>query len=566
MRRLLKIAAVLVLGLALLLGLTPQAQAGRLLTSGFELNSTTLGVEFDGIEPTTQNAAIVTSPVRTGTYAFQASASSSTKYGCAGWTIPTMAAGRTYYARAYAYFSTWPTSGKISGVMAWGEGFGGGFWSGLQVDSSGNLGLYNQTGALIGSTTALSLNTSYRLEMSYSYTSKALAAQVNGTQFASGTDAASSGISSFYVFAGGNINATTGDTASVIVFDDIAVNDDQGSYQNTWAGAGNVIMLQPSATGDANAWLNTSGGAGATTNWNLVNEHPPDGATSFIESKTTSQQDLFKCPASGIPSTATINLVAVNCWFAGSATSSESAFELQIEKAASGTKTSSAAITPNSTTYQRNANATPRTSPITAYQNPDSAAWTQALIDTMQIGAICSTGSTNYDRVSTLWAYVDYTPATAVTGTGSPASAAMTAAGSGSYAGYSFSGTGVPSLHAMTAAGSGSYAGKSFTGTAAPHVAAMAAAASGTFAGYSFSGTGGPLTAGMTASGSGSYAGFGFTGTATPEAAAMTAAGVGSYAGFSFTGTSGPVVAQMACVASGTFTAFIPKGGIGWWQ
>jgi hypothetical protein len=55
-------------------------------------------------------------------------------------------------------------------------------------------------------------------------------------------------------------------------------------------------------------------------------------------------------------------------------------------KTTAGTKTQSAALIPNSVTWATNAVTFPFNPPLTTYADPDSATWTQATLDTMQIG------------------------------------------------------------------------------------------------------------------------------------------------------------------------------------
>ena len=70
---------------------------------------------------------------------------------------------------------------------------------------------------------------------------------------------------------------------------------------------------------------------------------------------------------------------------------------------------------PNSTTWKTNATTTTLGYPITAYTDPDGAAWTNTTLDSMQIGYKLTTAPGTAGRridVTTIWAYVDYTPGT----------------------------------------------------------------------------------------------------------------------------------------------------------
>jgi len=76
-----------------------------------------------------------------------------------------------------------------------------------------------------------------------------------------------------------------------VYLDDIAENDDQGSFQNSWPGSGRVVLLVPTSDSQRGSW---TGGVGGTTNlWEAVNNKPPIGTasetdTSQIESVDTS--------------------------------------------------------------------------------------------------------------------------------------------------------------------------------------------------------------------------------------------------------------------------------------
>jgi|GEM_PF-2094840 len=420
MRRLLKIAATLALGLILLLGLTPAAQAGRLLTSGFELNSVTAGVEWDTNYGTIGNPgfSVQSGTAISGSYSGMfVAAAGGTDGGC-NFTIPTMASGRTYYVRFNLQVHTYPTSVDGFVLISY---LNSGSPVALSLTTSGTLQLNAQTAS-----SALTKDVPHCVEYCYGYTSGTETLKIDGAQISTGTG--TTGVAVNSVFFGGDYQ-TNKPTAGQWYIDDIAVNDDQGSSQNTWAGAGNIGLLLPAGAGDSNTWLTNSGGSGTTSNYTLVDKIPPSSST-YIEGKTTSAIDLYTVTQSVVPSGATVNVVNLNCWYAGSSASSDSSFELELEKATGGAKTTSSAITPNSTTYQRNANATPRTSPITSYLDPTGSAWTPTTIGTMQIGAIISTGATNYARIADLWAYVDYTPAFTAALAGSLTQASASLSGS----------------------------------------------------------------------------------------------------------------------------------------
>ncbi len=86
-------------------------------------------------------------------------------------------------------------------------------------------------------------------------------------------------------------------TSEVIFWDDLAVNDDQGSVNNTWVGNQKIYALLPVSD---NARANWTGGAGGTTNlFEAVNNTPPTGVAVGAASTDATQ---IENPTSGTAS------------------------------------------------------------------------------------------------------------------------------------------------------------------------------------------------------------------------------------------------------------------------
>ena len=392
--------------IALILCLVAQVSAARLDTIGFELNSLTAGVELDGIlAGTGSGISITTSPVHSGTYAFKSLNSNGTILYYK--TVTASASGRTYYTRFYLYVTTAPTPAII--IFSFTDTVGTGGWQ-LLLNSNRTLQLQKfSNNANIGSASA-ALNTGqwYCIEVSYAYTGGATAARIDqAAAFASGTGDASIALATPSFGPG---TSFTGE----IEYDDIAINDDQGTAQNSWPGNGKVIHLHPAGAGESNSWLKSNAGAGDANNYNQVNGVTPDDATTYLESHILNASDLYTFGASGINSYDVVNVVQVGCRFSCSSTTTTGGFKLQIEKANAGTKSLSAEIVPNATSWKTNTNAVPWKYPLTLYLDPDnSVAWTQATLDTLRAGMICSSaGVVGLDYMSTVWVLVDYTTGT----------------------------------------------------------------------------------------------------------------------------------------------------------
>src|SRR3990167_2932160 len=103
---------------------------------------------------------------------------------------------------------------------------------------------------------------------------------------------------------------------------------------------------------------------------------------------------------------------------AGSA--AQGSWKLRIKSASSGTVAEGSTTTHNDITYRTNGDALPRVYTLTSYTDPTTAlVWTSTgtnSIDNMQIG-IQVVDATPDINVSTLWALIEYVPASVTTST-----------------------------------------------------------------------------------------------------------------------------------------------------
>lgn len=388
----------------------------RLWSSGFELNSIVAGVESSAPAITgtgVHSTQAVT--VRSGGFAWKGQSGITTGGGAELAMVysPANSTGRTQFWRWYVRIHTLPTTGlALAGYVTDNTSAKGGEFL---ITTAGVLTLNTWTAdAQIGSTgPTLVVDTWYRMEMSQVFTSNVWTGYVDGVQFATGTGDTACATNKMFVSASG---PSPGVANYEVYYDDLACNDDTGSFQNTLPGAGKIIQLNPSAAGDVNTFATQTGGtAGAANNFTRVNNIPPDDATTFNGSSTLNEHDLFNAQDSGIGASDVVNVVAVGGRFRNSTADVTGSFKFEIEKTGSGTKSQSTAIIPNSVTWRTNAtSATVLTYPITLYQDPDASAWTQTTLDSMQIGYIDSAAPGTAGRrcdVSNVWALVDYTPA-----------------------------------------------------------------------------------------------------------------------------------------------------------
>jgi len=76
-------------------------------------------------------------------------------------------------------------------------------------------------------------------------------------------------------------------------FDDIAMNDLNGSDDNTWCGDGHVELLRPNAEGSLDEWTPSSG----SVHYAMVDDFPPNGDTDYVGTILPNKQELFNLSA-----------------------------------------------------------------------------------------------------------------------------------------------------------------------------------------------------------------------------------------------------------------------------
>lgn len=382
----------------------------RLWSCGFELQSATALMEWDTAtgSPTINTTA---GQVRSGSASLRNNLVATTavltqQFKAAG------VAGSTY-VRFYLYIATAPSA--TARIIRLRQGTGADL-GGIRVTTSRTLLLWDeQTNLQVGvASAALALNTWHMIEFGHTGTGDTITGRLNGVQFATG--ASSSAVQAPYELYFGVSNALTTD----MYFDDVAVNDSTGSFQNTWPGEGSIIHLRPNAAGDATG--GTRGGTDSGTNWGQVDEAPPNDATDYVIPSITSTIDEYNLAASGLTGTPTINVVSVGWRYAAASATSPDSMMLRVKASAGGTLEESAAITANAITWKTHANAVPRVYPLTLYDLPGASttAWSVADLDAAQIGFRVSTASVNRVWVSAMWMLVDYVPGAGGTPTPPP--------------------------------------------------------------------------------------------------------------------------------------------------
>lgn len=365
----------------------------RLWSCGFELNSAANNVEFSisGLP------SIVSNPVRTGSYAGRANPSASVqrfKY-----TL-SLSGINIVFCRFYVRISTPPASDS---TIAYLEGTGDVLF-GIRLTSDNKLRLYDEfNGVNIGSASAaLVTGEWHRVELYTDITTDTSTvgiARLDGTEFARGT-ADFSGIGPIAVFSMGPVTSSTYD----VYYDDVAINDNLGSYQNSWPGDGRIIHIRPTSNSSFQ-WLKETGDPGDANNYQKIDDTPPDDGNSFIKSNTFGHVDYYnRFETTNLSQNCFVNLVSLGVRFQGSGASANSTCTFDIATLTDAT----GIITPDSTTWRTNANSAPFTYPITMYKN-DTVDIEHNDINDMQVQIEITTGNTNFFQISTLWILVDYT-------------------------------------------------------------------------------------------------------------------------------------------------------------
>ncbi len=379
----------------------------RLSSIGFELNSTSAGVEYTGADTGSGGVSISSSTKRSGSYSFRAAPNA---VGDGHIRLTTNPANGPYYARAYIYVAAAPTNNpaRILGFID--QGLEGIVRVRLKTDMTLILTDYNVN--QIGSpSSALSLDTWYRVELYWERVAGVndkITLKLDGTEVASTTTGDVSGGADAFLW--GN---SEGDATLDIYYDDIAVNDTTGSFQNSWPGEGEIIHLRPSAAGDNADW--TRGGTDSGANWSQVDEVTPNDTTDVNKKGTLDTIDDYNLDATpaALASDDTINCVQVGARFrVENASGADPDVVFRIKASSGGTVEESSAITASTTTWKTNGISF-QLYPLTLYDLPGSSttAWTKTDLDAAQIGARISTGDTHPVQLSTMWLLVDHKPA-----------------------------------------------------------------------------------------------------------------------------------------------------------
>jgi hypothetical protein len=201
--------------------------------------------------------------------------------------------GRRYFVRAYFRVTNLPNAGASQDIIRI-HTTADVALVGARLASTGKLQLFNAgAGTQIGSDSAETIVANngqwHMVELSClidTGTIDTAEARLNGVSIASGSALALSDVAIGIFYFGWR---GAGGASKVINIDDGAINDDQGSNQNSWPGEGRVVLLKPVSDNARDALWTTN--AGTTTGlFNGVANTPPVG----IAAATTPDNKYIK--------------------------------------------------------------------------------------------------------------------------------------------------------------------------------------------------------------------------------------------------------------------------------
>jgi len=323
--------------------------------------------------------------------------------------------GRHYFIRGYLYVATDPSGNNACLHVGNGSSDTNSSRLMLWLTSSRTLILRN-AGSTIFTSAALAANTHTRIEVRFKRDATTpnagadeIELRIDGSSvFSTSTGSISTAAS--FVAVGGNIQAEA-QTQGDWYWSDLAINDDQGTFQNSWPGSGAHAPMRPDGTGT----FDEPTPNGAANNWDCVDEAVPDNTTTYANMGTNSASwaaagsrllmTLQSAASAGIGASDVIACVAVGViWSSATAATSQAQPGLR-----SGGSTidvgTGRSITTTTDSFIDDSDVNMMYAP--QHQDPASADWTPATLDSLEIGCRSTDTSPNA-RITAVWALVDY--------------------------------------------------------------------------------------------------------------------------------------------------------------
>ena len=269
----------------------------RRLTTGFELGEV---AENNGVVVQNTGGLVISTEKRTGNYCWRALNSTPTTLSFNYFSQVFSDDPDELYMR-YAYRCTAGNPTSLPNMMWALKDGGGNCHLALGINSLDLIPvLYQGGGGVLGQTAPVAIGTATKnlqtnrwaiLEVQAKIDSAAgtCVVKLNNTTILSFTGDTSAGTDAIRTLEFGARGATTGEGLDGIYYDDIAVNDTTGNYENTWPGLGGVFLLKPTAEGATTTWDTSTG----TAHYELVDDVPAN-TTDWIQALDTGEIDLFE--------------------------------------------------------------------------------------------------------------------------------------------------------------------------------------------------------------------------------------------------------------------------------
>ena len=226
--------------------LPQNSYAARLWSSGFELQSVTSGMEWSGTTVGSPTTTTVTK--RSGAVSLRTNPSPAATSYVVNKYIGNNALA-DIFVRFYLNVATAPFA--ITQIMLLKDSAQGGNVTSIKLNTNRTLELWNEGGTpaqVDVDSSALALDTWYRIELAYDWIGadqNTVTAYIDGVQFATGSNLGALNDNP-NTLSLGVITSVTAD----LYFDDVAVNDNSSTAQNSLPGAGSIVHLWPNAAGD----------------------------------------------------------------------------------------------------------------------------------------------------------------------------------------------------------------------------------------------------------------------------------------------------------------------------
>ncbi len=384
-------------------------EGGRLWSSGFELQNNPINnEEWDTVAGTIN---IDTTTKRSGDASARVQSMGSGTEESVSETFAAADDEGPFYFRTYLYITTAPASSSENRIFEY-KNSGGTVLSYLTLTDTRTLKLYDEDGQVGSASTVISASQWHRIEIKIDATGSGSAdtveGRIDGINFASsGTRNLSTGVNQ--IFLGGNLNAEA-QTQGDWYFDDVALNKNSGSIQNSYPGSGKIVHLRPNADGDAVAWTNA---------YTEIDDTDPDESTTMITASTLNaieEANLTDTSTAGIGASDIITLVSPGVRFSTS-TATQLNTRIILKDNTGAPAIYSNEIIGVSTTWYTNKNTSPRPYPLTAYTRPfRDSSWTAAVLDNTQIGVQETLDKTSNIQVTAMWLLTEYNNSITISG------------------------------------------------------------------------------------------------------------------------------------------------------